>query len=335
MHRFLPLIFCLAPVCSLAEQLPKLPLSFEKNQGQADARVDFLSLGHGYALFLTPSEAVLRLRSDVLRMKLAGANVHSKAEGRDLLPGQSSYFVGNDASQWRTGVPNYRRVAYPEVYPGIDLVYYGNERQLEYDFVVKPGADLRRIRLQFAGARNIRADAAGDLLIDTAGGEIRERKPVVYQTVAGKRQELAGRFVVRHGAAKNNPEVAFEVAQYDTTQTLVIDPSLVYSTYLGGAGGADVIRAIALDSANNAYLTGFTYSTDFPVTNTRRFNAGNTDAFVTKISADGSTIIYSTYLGGKGDDYGQGISVDADGNSYVTGNTSSPNFPITNPIQGT
>ena len=171
-------------------------------------------------------------------------------------------------------------------------------------------------------------------MIKTAGGEIRERKPVVYQTVDGKRQQVAGRYVVRHGV-KDTAEVAFEVANYDSTRTLVIDPSLVYSTYLGGEGSADVIRAIALDSSNNAYVTGFTYSTDFPVVNAKQgqFGAGNTDAFVTKISADGSTMIYSTYLGGKGDDAGQGIAVDADGNAYITGNTSSPNFPISHPIQ--
>jgi hypothetical protein len=331
MHRFLPLLFCFGPVCGLAEQLPKLPLSFEKNQGQADSRVDFLSRGRGYTLFLTPREAVLRLGSDVLRMKLAGANRSSKAEGQELLPGRSSYFIGNDAAQWRTGIANYRRVAYPEVYPGIDLVYYGNQRQLEYDFVVKPGADLRRIRLQFAGAKRVRTEAGGDIVIETTSGEIRERKPVVYQTVDGKRQEIAGRYVV-HGT-----HVAFEVANYDTGRALVIDPSLVYSTYLGGTGGADVIRSIALDAANNAYVTGFTYSTDFPTVNARqpRFNFGNNDAFVTKISADGTTMIYSTFLGGKGDDFGQGIAVDADGNAYVTGNTSSPNFPTSHPIQNT
>src|SRR5579862_2163374 len=212
MQRFLPLLFCLAPVCGLAEQLPKLPLSFEKNQGQADARVDFLSRGHGYALFLTPREAVLRLGNDVLRMKLAGSNRNAQGEGRDLLPGRSTYLIGNDSAQWRRGIANYQRVAYPEVYPGIDLIYYGNQRQLEYDFVVKPGADLHRIRLQFAGAKRVRADAGGDLVIETAGGEIRERKPVVYQNADGKRQEIAGSYVVRR-----NGEVAFEVADYDST----------------------------------------------------------------------------------------------------------------------
>src|SRR3989442_7486735 len=227
----------------------KLPLSFEINRGQMSDRVKFLSRGSGYSLFLTSADAVMVLRktdsaktsnpqtvignqkSALLRMKLIGANRSTLVEGREELPGKSNYFIGNDPTKWQTNVPNYQKVRYSNVYPGIDLVYHGNQRQLEYDFVVAPGANPGLIKLNFHGARRINVDRNGDLVLRTANGEIRQLKPIVYQVVNGERQSINGHYVVRQGN-----HVAFKIGKYNTSEPLLIDPTLVYSTYLGGSG---------------------------------------------------------------------------------------------------
>ena len=232
----------------MSEAYGKLPLSFEANQGQTDAQVNFLSRGSGYTLFLTATEAVLSLRESaapssgeardtqvttgtVLRMQLIGANPAPAVAGLERLPGQVNYFIGHDPARWRSNVPLYGKVKYEGVYPGIDLVYYGNQRQLEYDFVVAPGASPNAIRLELEGAERLDIDARGDLVIHTALGEIRQRKPLIYQERGGTREEISGRYVLLSGR-----QVGFEVGPYDTAQPLVIDPTLVYSTYLGGSG---------------------------------------------------------------------------------------------------
>ena len=274
----------------------------------------------------------------VLHMKLAGANPSPQVSGLDELPGKTNYFIGNDPKKWRTNVPTYAKVKYSNVYPGIDLIYYGNQRQLEYDFVVAPGADPQAIRLAFPsrdsdGAVPLRIDSQGDLVVHAGGEEVRLRKPVVYQEVHGQRQGLAGKYVL-----EARDEIRFELASYDKTKSLVVDPVVVYSTFLGGSQN-DHATGIAVDSLNNAYVTGFTTSPDFPTANpfqgqyanATAFTTSNpaADAFVTKFNTDGSGIIYSTYLGGTGDDRGAGIAVDSSGNAYVTGQTNSPNFPTT------
>jgi uncharacterized protein (TIGR03437 family) len=301
-----------------ADSYGKLPLTFEANQGQADAHVQFLSRLNRGVLFLASNEAVLRSGGDVVRMKLKGANPASRAEGADLQPGKSNYFVGSDPSGWRTGLANYGRVRFNAVYPGIDLVYYGKDGRLEYDWIIQSGADPAKIRLRFDGVNQVRVDGNGDLVLETQAGEIREKKPVVYQDkqTSGQKKEIPGRYVL-HGRR----EAAFEVGEYDATKPLVIDPVLVYSSFLGGSGREEAF-GIAVDSAGNAYLTGETNSTNFPTVNRLQGPGvlGN-DAFVTKISADGSTKLYSTYLGGIQDDIGNAIAVDSAGNAYVTGNT--------------
>jgi hypothetical protein len=299
----------------------KLPLSFEPNRGQTDARVMFLARVSGYTLFVTSTEAVFAGRDgSVERMKLLGANRKMRIEPLDKQPGISNYFIGNDPSKWRTNVANYGRVALREVYPGIDLIFYGNERQLEYDWVVAPGADPKQIRVRCEGADPVRKNADGDLVLSAS---LRQKKPLIRQE--GRRIE--GGYVV-HGR-----EVAFQVARYDATRPLVIDPVLVYSTYLGGSGN-DQGNGIAVDGAGNAYVTGTTASTNFPTTNPlQASNGGVGDAFVTKINAAGSALVYSTYLGGSGNDEGRGIAVDGAGNAYVTGTTTSTNFPTASPLQ--
>ena len=311
----------------------KLPLSFEANLGQTGGQVGFLSRGPGYRLFLAPTEAVLHLhatQSTVVRMKLLGANPKVAVTGLHPLPGRVNYFLSNDPKQWHTNVPTYGRVKYEAVYPGIDLIFYGNQRELEYDFVVAPRADPARIRLRFEGAERVDLDAAGDLLLKTAACEIRQRKPRLYQEeTGGGRQEIGGSYVVHsHG------EVGFAVGQYDAGRGLVIDPVLSYSTYVGGEQW-DESSAIAVDSQGNAYVAGYTSSTNFPTANpVQPAHAGGfEDAFVAKIAADGSALVYSTYLGGSGGDFGKGIAVDGKGNAYIAGETRSMDFPTANPLQ--
>jgi hypothetical protein len=306
----------------------------------------------------------------VLRLKLLGANPEATVTGLEELPGKSNYFLGNDPKKWRANVPNYARVKYENVYPGVDLVYYGNQRQLEYDFVVAPGADPKAIRLELDGlvgatrrvapdgrgsASPLQIDSTGDLVIQTDDGEVRFHKPVVYQienlkSKTQNRQFLDGRYVLRARSSANpksrieNPkyEVAFEIAKYDARRPLVIDPVLSYSTYLGGSG-TDQAKFVAVDGSGNAYLIGDTTSGDFPVyplTNPlQRTSGGATDVFVTKLNPLGTALVYSTYLGGSGDDnandYGGGIVVDSDGYAYITGRTNSTDFPTFPPLDGT
>ncbi|MGH8584146.1 MAG: SBBP repeat-containing protein [Gammaproteobacteria bacterium] len=266
----------------------------------------------------------------VLRMQLIGANPKPRISGADALPGKVNYLRGNDPKQWRTNVPTYAQVRYEHVYPGIDLVYYGNQRQLEHDFVVAPGADPKTIRLVFQGAEKLDLDAHGDLVLHlTHGtdGEVRLHKPSVYQEVNGARRAIEGRYVLHPGQRNDRPQLGFQVAAYDKTQPLVIDPVLVYSTYLGGSGG-DAGSGIAVDSAGNAYVTGYTNPSNFGVL------VGGFDAFVTKLNAGGSALVYSTYLGGGKSDGGFGIAIDNAGNAYITGVTYSNDFPTVNPVQG-
>ena len=301
----------------------QLPLAFEANHGQSDARVRFLARGPGYTLFLTPAEAVLSLRAPaaVVRLRLEGANPQPSVTGLDRLAGASNYFIGNDPANWQLGVPNYGSVQYAGVYPGIDVVYYGNQRQLEYDFVVAPEADPRRITLAFDGVDRLSIDPQGNLRLQTAHGELVQQKPVIYQDIRGTRQHVDGRYVLQaHG------RVGFAIGSYDVTQPLVIDPVLSYSTYLGG-GGSDIGYAVAADSAGNAYVTGSTSSVTFPGASGSAIQPslrGGSDVFVAKLNAAGTALVYSTYLGGSASEIGRAIAVDGAGNAYVTGETDSP-----------
>ena len=276
----------------LRQTYATLPLSFEANRGQTSPQVKFLARGNGYGLFLGSTEAVLRLRKPAapgetdsqsvatkpaatLRMKLAGASVARQVEGLEELPGKSNYFIGNDPAKWRSNIPSYAKVKYGDIYPGVDLVCYGNQRQLEYDFVIAPGADVGRIRLAFEGAEEMRIDTGGDLVFRIAGTELRQHKPAVYQEVDGRKHFLPGRYVLRGRRA-----VGFEVAAYERDKALVIDPVLAYSSFLGGSG-LDNGHAVAVDQADNVYLTGETLSVNFPTQSPfQPGNAGGSDAFV-------------------------------------------------------
>jgi uncharacterized protein (TIGR03437 family) len=313
----------------------KLPLSFEANTGQADSSVKFLARGTGYGLYLTAHEAVLELRkggeqnTDLVRMRLAGASGAAAPAGEERLPGTANYFIGNDPAKWHSGVPTYAKVRYRGVYPGVDLVYYGNRRQLEYDFVVAPGIDPQLIRLQFAGAIGLRLGADGDLAVTAAGGSLTFHKPLAYQVIDGQRKTVEGSFALlaRH-------TVGFRLGSYDREKPLTIDPVLAYSTYLGGSGG-DGANAVAVDTAGNVYVGGTTASTDFPVTagTYQKTNPGaaskNSTAFIAKLNPAGTALVYSTYLGGSGGDSAGALAVDGSGNAYAAGTTASADFPVT------
>jgi hypothetical protein len=336
---------------SIEKSYGKLPLRFEVNKGQVDNAVKYLSRGSGYTLFLTSTEAVLSLRrgslkkkeqmasrnpeadesqqgaNDVIRLKLMGANPNPKITGVDELSGKNNYFIGNDPAMWRTDVSNYEKVKIEDVYPGIDLVYYGNQRQLEYDWIVRPGADPKTIHFVVDGKPNLKIDGQGDLLLNKQG-DLGLNKPFIYQQRAGARVEIAGSYILL-----GKREVGFQLDKYDGSLPLVIDPVLSYSTYLGG-NSTDQGLGVAVDSSGNAYVTGKTSSTDFPIENPFQANyIGGSDVFVTKLNASGNSLIYSTYLGGRGPDDGFGISVDSFGNAYVAGYTWSFDFPTVNAIQ--
>ena len=336
----------------------KLPLTFEQNLGQTDSRVRFLAHGNGYALFLTGQEAVLRLDapiardkrvatapatgpakasqpaqkpSSVVRLALAGSNQHSLVEGLDLQPGRSNYFIGNDPAKWQRGVPNYARVKYSSVYPGIDLIYYGNQGHLESDFAIAPGTDPSQIALRIEGADNLKIDSEAGLLLATKSGDVVLHRPVAYQEAAGLRQEIAANYIERGPGV-----VGIQLGPYDSTRPLVIDPVLVYSTYLGGNQN-DRGLAIAADSSGNAYITGMTDSTNFPTAPTvgpppfQSAFIAPADAFVTKMDPTGTALVFSTYLGGGGSNgtSGEGIAIDSatPPNVYVAGTTDSTSFP--------
>jgi hypothetical protein len=334
----------------------QVPLSFEANQGQTDRQVQFLARGQGYNIFLTAKEAVFAFNTPaarlddsrksrertsekervaenantkraVIRMQFLGANPDAQVNALDELPGKVNYFRGNDPTQWRANVPTYRQVKYTAVYPGVDLVYYGHSHQLEYDFIVAPGADPSAIALGFQGAKAVDIDAQGDLVLSTAVGDVRFHRPLVYQEVHGERETIDGGYV-----SKGSDAIGFQVGSYDRSRPLIIDPTLSYSTYLGGSG-FDVGIGIAVDAAGAAHVTGGTVSPDFPIVNSLQPTVSGVEAFVAKFTPDGRALVYSTFLGGSLEDEGTDIAVDADGAVYITGNTNSPDFPTINAVQ--
>lgn len=335
----------------------RMPMSFEVNQGQADEAVRYISRGHGYQVFLTADEAVLVLQtpkensqasrireergyeprdlpeitSSALRFKLPNSRSAGQISADGLLPGKSNYLVGNDPQSWHTQIPNYSRIEYREVYPGVTLAYYGTQRALEYDFVVAPDADPSQISVAVEGADKIELDPSGDLVLHVGGQKVYHRAPVSYQSIGGKRRQVNSRYVL-----KGDNQIGFVVSGYDAKQALVIDPIIDFSTFFGGIG-SDEGFAIAVDSTGAAYVTGTTYSNNFntfaPLQTINR--GGKFDAFITKINPAGSAIVYSTYLGGSAEDAGRGIAVNSAGEAFIAGITNSQDFNVRNPLQPT
>ena len=309
------------------EAFASLPLRFEPNRGQTDARVAFLSRGSGHAMLLTRRGAVLKLarrdRSEaVLGMDFVGANPRPKISAGGRLAGVSHYLSGGGVRD----VPQYARVIYTDVYDGVDVVYHGSRGgELEFDVALAPGVDAGRVRLDYSGARGLRVDSAGALVVDAGGVQVRQPPPVVYQESGGARRELSGRYVL-HGGNR----VGFAVDGRDPRAAVVIDPVLSYSTYLGGSG-VDIPIWSDIDDDGNFYVTGFTLSADFPTTEGayQRTAGGAEDAFVTKLDPTGSRLVYSTYVGRAAPDVAIGLDVDRRGGVVITGTTSSPDFPTT------
>jgi hypothetical protein len=265
-------------------------------------------------------------------MKLLGGNAVPQSSGTNQLTGSVNYFIGRSANEWHTGIPTYSAIQYNEIYPGIDLVYYGNHRQLEYDFVLNPGADPRSIALDFEGTKNLAVDSAGNLAMDTDAGKLTLFKPAIYQIAGGGKKQIHGGYVLHQ-----DHSVGLEVGPYDATKSLVVDPVLVYSSYLGGSGWDSAV-SVSLDATGNTYVGGFTISPDFPSTGSGVSMApnGNCVGFVTKLDPTLSTAVYSSFIGGTNGVsnclWGDGINsiaVDSLGQTYATGYVSSTDFPTT------
>ncbi|MBF0531267.1 MAG: SBBP repeat-containing protein, partial [Deltaproteobacteria bacterium] len=346
------------------ESYGRLPLYFEANQGQFDPGVKFKAKAPGFSVSFTsdgplmawlekdeegeapaatdlltrrestypqPNTVVAPFgRTKVLRLIMIGANPSPEIEGLFDLPGKANYFIGNDPAKWSANVPTYGRVRYKEVYPGVDVVFYGNPRQMEYDFVVAPGADPEAIKLRFEGADRVTLDDRGELIIEAGRSRMVQRAPEVYQEIDGRRRPLTARNVLHEDYT-----AGFMTAAYDQDRPLIIDPvlTMAWSTYLGGTS-SDLGAGIALDASGAAYIAGYTLSVDFPVANAMQgASAGFLDIFVAKINAAGTALVYSTYLGGSNFDFGQALAVDGAGNAYFTGLTYSIDFPLVNPIR--
>jgi hypothetical protein len=320
------------PQHSAATALGKLPLSFEINKGQVGGPAKFLSRGRGYSFFVTQTDAVLQLKGEkgktsAIRWQAAGGNRNARVLGERPLSGTTNYFIGTDAKKWHAGVTNYASVRVEAVYPGIDLVYHGNRREVEYDFVVAAKTDPGQIRLAFQGIKSMRIGQAGELVLHTDNGDLVQPRPVVYQEIDGLRQIIEARY-----ALLATKEIGFVLGTYDHSRQVTIDPVILYSTFLGDSD-LDEGLAIAVDSSGNSYVTGIAASTSFPGVDGSSIQPSNGydyDAFVTKINAAGTAIIYSTYLGGNGgNEYGLGITLDSSNNVYITGATNSTDFPGT------
>ncbi len=352
-----------------ANALDKLPLHFEENQGRGANGSRFIARAAGLDFSITPTEAVMHLRAGQqsaapfrdarptriagvqepdaaratpkprktasLRMQLVGANRRARLTGENQLTSHTNYFIGNDPQQWRGDVTNYAQVKAEQIYGGIDVVFYGSGRQLEYDFNVAPGAGYKAIRLRFSGATRMAIDESGDLVIDTLGGQLRQHKPVAYQLVGGERREIAARYIVRR-----EREIGFDIGTYDRSRPLIIDPVLSYSTFFGGESN-DSINAVAVDAQGNAYVAGTTDSSDLAITPSAFQSRGGirsvlTVGFVAKFDLTNNRLLYSTYLGGSPGPTGGfasssclAVAIDSAGNAYITGWTGAANFPIT------
>lgn len=322
----------------IEQALAHQPIRFEENVGQTDGRVAFFARGKQGTVFFTPGEAVFAVAgsdgtetgarpSDVLRMRFVGAEPNGRYEAEDALPGRSNYFLGSDPAAWRTDVRSYTRIRCRDLWPGVDVVWYSNDGRLEHDFIVKPGADPSAIRIAFDGASRLEQDVHGNVIVETAHGRTQLNKPLVYQP-AGLVRNVAARYTL------DEKQLAFDIGAYDRSFPLVVDPvSLFFSSFLGGTG-IDSGEDVAVDSAGAAYLIGTTASVNFPTFNAVTGNSvGGNDVFITKVHPNGTSLLFSTYFGGTGEDNGLSIAVDSIGSLHVTGLTQSSDFPSVNAVQ--
>jgi hypothetical protein len=340
MRKMFPLAILICLQVSLYSQkslnntaagLNGLPISFEENHGQVDSNVRYLAHAGKSAIYFTPNEAVLALYSrdskkqpalSALRMRWIGANEHSEMVAERPLPGRINYLIGRDPARWHTGLPTYGQVRYRDLFPGVDAVFFGKDGEIEYDLVLRPGTDPEKISFGLEGVQSMKLAGNGDLVLQLANGEVRHRRPMVYQENDGARRWLSAHYVIH-----NNKTIGYEIAGVNRKLPLVIDPTLLYSTYIG-SNTPDSVNSVAVDQFGQAYITGSTVF-GFPTKNPAQGNQLGTDAFVTKLSANGGSLIYSTILGGSSDDVGNAIAIDRFGSAYVAGETSSTDFPTT------
>ena len=321
---------------------PRSPISFELNEGQEEPEVKYSSRGSDYRVFLTEDGATFAFRTGTdnstssVAMKFDGGNRHPKVAGLEKLVQTSNYFIGRDPSTWKSAVPEYSKVEYSSVYPGIDLIYYGKDHRLEYDLIVKPAARPSDIRISFSGPGHsgaLRIDQHGDLIVRTLGNDIHMPRPVAYQRANGRELPVDAHYVIGNApenSVERDQELRLEVGAYDRSKPLVIDPVLSFSTYLGGSE-FDRASGVAVDGTGNVYVAGETLSMNFPTQNAIQptIHGIEGDAFVTKFDPSGKTILYSTYLGGSNNQAALAIAVDQSGNAYVAGVNNSNDFPFT------
>lgn len=326
----------------------KLPLTFEANNGQTDPRVKFLAHGSGYSVFLTAGQMVLDLRPSavvasatknsatsvanqkpaniVLQLNLSGANPNPKVVGEEVQPGKVNYFIGKDPKKWQTNVAIYKQVRYKDVYPGIDLVYYGNQARVEHDFVLAPGANPNQIQFDIKGADSLSIASTGDLSLHKGTDEVRLQAPIVYQDFHGLHVPVTGQYTVK------NSHVSFTLGAYDKTMPLVIDPVLVYGTFLGGLANDEAV-GISVDSNGSAYVAGWTQSTNFPLAGQNGPPPGGQSAFVAKLDVSGSSLVYADYIGGSSENDPTAMAMDSSNHVFLTGSTYAGDFPTVNPYQ--
>lgn len=310
-----------------AADLARLPVAFEPNVGQADGGTRFLARAPGYDLLVgrTGARVVLsrgaHARPSVLSFKTLGSNPRAPVSGAAPLPGRVNYFIGRRSGGWHTGIGTFRAVEVSRVYPGVDLSYSGGRGRIEYTFTIAPGADPAAVRLGVGGASSLRLDPAGDLVVRTPSGTVVQHAPLAYQTVSGRRRAVHAAFSLR------GHSVGFTVSRYDRSAPLVIDPVLTYSTYLSGAYGGDQAYGVAVNSAGDIVVSGDTRSPSFPYTESGSFGGGS-DAFVIELDPSGTSVVYSTYIGGNGDDEATAVALDRSGDAYLTGFTDSDDYPL-------
>ena len=329
MNRLVFALMCMAVVPGFsATRENSLPLFFVQNAGTADASVRYIVETSEMQAAFAGDSATFRIHGEQVQVRFEGANTGAALEGIEALAARANFFVGQDPREWHTGVPTFQKILYRGLYAGIDLTYSGTKDRIKSEFAVAPGADPRLIRLEYSRTLSIAAN--GDLIARSAGSELRERAPEIFQETAAGRVQIAGRYRLI-----DERTAGFEVGRYDASLPLVIDPVISYSTYLGGTG-MSAVTGLAVDSGGNLYVTGWTEAPDFPIVGAEQAaNQGGVDVFVAKFNPAGTALIYATYIGGRSDDRGAAIAVDASGQAYVTGSTTSTNFPLASPIRTT
>jgi hypothetical protein len=321
------------PGSRLSNPVHAQPLAFERYEGQHHRGVQFVSRTPGYTVFLEPRQVTMAFRQpsatrSFVRMRLLQSNASSLPLPEEPQLAKTNYFIGNDPTRWRTNVSLFRRVRFPSVYKNVDLVYYGNQQELEYDFVIRPGGEPQSIRFSLSGANRARIEQSGDLILEAGGARAILHRPLAYQIVNAQRRDVAASFRPLGGS-----RFGIRVAGYDRKSPLIIDPVLAYSTYLGGSDDEGIF-GIGFDEDGNIYVAGETSSLDFPQNGAVQNHLGGSyDAFVSKFDAQGVNLIYSTYLGGAKYDHAIGVRVDEHGSVYLAGITLSPDFPVKDALQ--